>query len=177
MAEEQCRNPEPCLNCVLQSRAGVDAVAECLRRGDPYCDRNYVHCIYASVTHLAIFKLLLEHGVPRRNDLHVFSMIITNSRQEKSVKMVECFIDHGADPNTRDEDGCTPLHIAAVRGNLPVVKALLGCGADRTLVWRYLDTKTPLVETAAEIAEWYEYTDIADTINNWEPLAKSVRFN
>ncbi len=36
----------------------------------------------------------------------------------------------GADPNVRDEDGNTPLHLAAKHGHLGIVKDLVRYGAD-----------------------------------------------
>ncbi len=40
-------------------------------------------------------------------------------------------IEHGADPNARDEgDNATPLHFAAAQGNLESVRVLLDAGAD-----------------------------------------------
>jgi ankyrin repeat protein len=38
--------------------------------------------------------------------------------------------EHGADIDTNDREGNTPLHTAARSGHLPVVKALLAVGAE-----------------------------------------------
>jgi ankyrin repeat protein len=45
--------------------------------------------------------------------------------------VVRVLLDHGADPDVRDEgDSATPLHFAAERGDLDVVRLLLEHGAD-----------------------------------------------
>ena len=45
--------------------------------------------------------------------------------------VVKTLLDAGADPNARDEDGFTPLHVAAGHSKTPaVVKILLDAGAD-----------------------------------------------
>lgn len=41
--------------------------------------------------------------------------------------------DQGVDPNLRDGDGATPLHFAASRGHLSVVRWLLNHGAKLSL--------------------------------------------
>ena len=41
------------------------------------------------------------------------------------VQVSELLLDHGADPNISDENGATPLHRAASKGNLEIVKLLL----------------------------------------------------
>ena len=43
---------------------------------------------------------------------------------------------------SRNNNGCTPLHSAALQGHLEIVALLLKCGADRNI--RNLDDKTPL---------------------------------
>ncbi|RYP15969.1 hypothetical protein DL765_005409 [Monosporascus sp. GIB2] len=45
-----------------------------------------------------------------------------------SLKLVKKLLEMGAMPNTADEDGWTPLQIAASYGNLDVVKALIDAG-------------------------------------------------
>ena len=48
-----------------------------------------------------------------------------------------------AQPNLQDEDGNTALHLACTESNVPVVRALLGAGADVRLA--DIDDETPLV--------------------------------
>jgi hypothetical protein len=50
-------------------------------------------------------------------------------RRGNAYKVIE-FLREGANVNTRDEDGLTPLHNAAANGHLDVVKLLLEKGAD-----------------------------------------------
>ena len=38
-------------------------------------------------------------------------------------------LEAGADPNAKDNSGCTPLHVAARRGSAKVVEALCAVGA------------------------------------------------
>lgn len=54
--------------------------------------------------------------------------------------LVAC-IDGGADVNSRDRDGNTPLHLAASGGDTPFVKILLNRGAD--ILAEDGDGKTP----------------------------------
>ncbi|WP_265033965.1 ankyrin repeat domain-containing protein [Wolbachia endosymbiont (group A) of Sicus ferrugineus] len=42
----------------------------------------------------------------------------------------EYFIQKGADVNAKDKDGNTPLHLAAMKGKIDVVKILLEYNAD-----------------------------------------------
>ena len=43
---------------------------------------------------------------------------------------VELLLKHGADPNTKDDAGLTPLHWAVVRGNRMIIRKLIEKGAD-----------------------------------------------
>jgi uncharacterized protein len=58
---------------------------------------------------------------------------------EKIVKML---LEHGADPNIREQGGFTPLHAAAQNGDVEMIRTLLLGGADLTL--KSDDGKTPL---------------------------------
>ncbi len=89
-------------------------------------------------------RLLLERGadvnaVTRDSFLQisplgcaVASPDVPNPSQDEAVvlSLVELLLRHGADPNGRRRDGMTPLHSAAYRGHLRVIRALLQAGAD-----------------------------------------------
>jgi ankyrin repeat protein len=48
-------------------------------------------------------------------------------------KIVKMLMDHGADPNIREQGGFTPLHAAAENGDEEMIRLLLYGGADLTL--------------------------------------------
>ncbi|XP_068620657.1 ankyrin repeat and LEM domain-containing protein 1-like [Battus philenor] len=49
---------------------------------------------------------------------------------EKSKQCTEIILKHGGDPNLCNEDGITPVHIAAIWGRLDNLKLLIGCGGE-----------------------------------------------
>ena len=57
-------------------------------------------------------------------------------------RIVKMLLEHGADPNIREQGGYTPLHAAAQNGNEEMIRLLLYNGADLTLQGD--DGKTPL---------------------------------
>ena len=64
----------------------------------------------------------------------------------RSSRVVRLLIDYGADINTIDADGDTPLHRAASQGSLEIIKALLNTGAD-------VDAKNDMGLKAASVAK------------------------
>jgi uncharacterized protein len=48
-------------------------------------------------------------------------------------KVVKMLLDHGADPNIREQGGYTPLHAAAQNGDEEMIRVLLYGGADLTI--------------------------------------------
>ncbi|XP_075981383.1 uncharacterized protein LOC142980009 [Anticarsia gemmatalis] len=50
--------------------------------------------------------------------------------EEKSKKCTELLLKSGADPNLCNDDGVTPVHIAAIWGRVDNLKLLIGCGGD-----------------------------------------------
>ena len=64
-------------------------------------------------------------------------------RRKKHTKMVEWFIEQGADVNHTDRGGHTALEFAAAAGNMTVVTLLLQNGARVTRNCKYLSMKMP----------------------------------
>lgn len=60
----------------------------------------------------------------------------------KHIRIVNLLLQHGADPNLREQNGFTPLHAAAQNGDVETIRALLLGGADLTL--KSIDGKTAM---------------------------------
>ena len=65
----------------------------------------------------------MPNGTSLKNDL--FKCVIDNSFED-----IEKLLLQGSDPNQANRDGVTPLIIAALDGNVAIVKALLNKGAE-----------------------------------------------
>ena len=50
---------------------------------------------------------------------------LLQAAQDGKIVAIESLLANGADPNTKDENGYTPLHWAAERGNVAVIEALV----------------------------------------------------
>jgi uncharacterized protein len=59
------------------------------------------------------------------------------------VDIIELLLSFGADPNQRDLNDYTPLHMAVSERNLPAIELLLKGGADPRLRTRIDDCETP----------------------------------
>ena len=71
----------------------------------------------------------------------------SSANQANSERMTQLLLTAGANPRTTDSQGESPLHQAAVHGNLTAVRRLLDSGADTNAAGR--DT-TPLGTAAAQ---------------------------
>ena len=60
-----------------------------------------------------------------------YPVILRQAAFHGRVSSVRKLLELGADPGARDRDGFTPKHLAAQRGHLDVVKALIDAGAAR----------------------------------------------
>ena len=95
-----------------------------------------------------------------RNDINKLSPHgmgpIHHACLEGELEMVECLLQHNADPSLQDIEGWTPLHIAAATHNYELTVRLLAMGAD------------PCVcnndeETASEVAEQEDVQSLLNT--------------
>jgi len=85
--------------------------------------------------------------------------------------VAEVLLDHGADPNVRDKFGMTPLHVAAMRGNMDLVRRLVEVGATT-------EALNCLVKTPADVAEDNEHKDVANYLKGvkYLPIAEASGF-
>jgi ankyrin repeat protein len=79
--------------------------------------------------------------------------------RDDALTILQLLLSFGADPNQRDINDYTPLHLAAAEGLLEAVELLLAAGADPRLRTRIDDYETP-----CEIAEGAGHPRIAERL-------------
>jgi ankyrin repeat protein len=94
--------------------------------------------------HLDSAEYLVKAGAPinapSRNGLKAAP--IQSAAAGGHFKIVKMLLEHGADPNVREQEGYTPLHAAAQNGDEEMIRILLYGGADLTI--KSNNGKTPL---------------------------------
>ncbi|KAF8496174.1 hypothetical protein F5888DRAFT_1835294 [Russula emetica] len=101
----------------LLRHSGADLNVQCFNGNTPLHSAAY----YGDVGMVQVL-LNLEAGV---NVLTKYSITVN-----QLANVARLLLDHGADINTRDNDGWTPLHTAAYCGHIEVVRMLLELGAN-----------------------------------------------
>lgn len=81
------------------------------------------------------------------------------------VECAEILISAGADPNSQDWDGLSPLHYAAGEGQMGVAQLLIQHGADPSL-------QDPQGHTPIDSAEFFGYPEIADFLRTVDSNVK-----
>lgn len=120
----------------------------------PYVDLS-------KVDHIGVVKVLIKKGAkPMDNTLII---AVKNGFTEIS----KLLIDGGSNVNSRDENGQTPLHIAAFKGEVEFVKFLIEKGADVNAKDKYGNTPLNKADptndrrfNATENAKRKEVTDL-----------------
>ncbi len=80
---------------------------------------------------LALVELLLDLGADLNAGTHPALYSLANECPTGGGPLVLTLVSRGADVNAaKNVKRCTPLHMAARRGNLEIAEALLDCGAD-----------------------------------------------
>jgi tetratricopeptide (TPR) repeat protein len=80
------------------------------------------------------------------------------------AEVAKCLLQHGGDPNLRDDTGCTALHLGAAWGNADTLYALLEYGADKTM------TNTRDL-SAQDFARELGRADLAAIVERWDTYA------
>ena len=86
-------------------------------------------------------------------------LLLFTAIEKYDLKGMDILIGHGANPNIADNDGDTPLHVAAIYGRPEAIKLLLGAGADinitnnngeTSLLWAAGNNKTEAMKLLIE---------------------------
>lgn len=118
-------------------------------------DRQRVATNAVSKADTTVLRELFRRGFdPNFGDSNQDTLL----HHSQSAEVTALLLQHGANPNAKNDWGSTPLHEAARYGRVEVVKALLAGGADR-------GAKNHVGQTAADNALSHAHFDVARLID------------
>lgn len=132
------------------------------------CPGGRVPLHYAALNgNLGIINILLSHGAdasPQSNNLRT---PLQEAIAEDRTKAAMLLIKRGASLTACDHEGWTPLHCAAYKKNLDIVKALVASGADveaRTSDWNAKGNERWRRTTPLFLAVWNGQIGVVQTL-------------
>ena len=89
-------------------------------------------CFFGHV-YVAEYLVKAGAGINSRSNNRLKAAPIQSAASRGHRKIVRMLLEHGADPNIREQGGYTPLHAAAQNGDDEMIRLLLYGGADLTI--------------------------------------------
>ena len=108
-------------------------------------------------------KILKEHDFQEIPDVTLLQIA---SKENNEPEIIDLLVKFGANVNAQDAEGFTPLHLAAIHGNLKIVRKLVDLKADVNII-------TTDGKDAAELAHLNEELEIEEYLES--KMASSQR--
>jgi ankyrin repeat protein len=137
-ADMETLDHQACTPMYWAARGGHVEVVKTLISKGATVDNNFPH-LYQTPLLCAVenkradvVELLLQHGADPERKIYDFSALARAAQYDDaaSLNIIRSLLDHGADIETRHQNGQTPLHFAAAGGMEKVFNLLLEKGAD-----------------------------------------------
>ncbi|KAK2812422.1 hypothetical protein FQN50_001423 [Emmonsiellopsis sp. PD_5] len=106
--------------------------------------------------HGAIVRLLLENGQSAAS-INGFTPILNRAARSGTLPVMKILLENGADVNSKNFEGWTPLHVAADAGQDAAVTVLLENGAD-------INSKDAYAQTPLRLATQNGYAAVVRTL-------------
>lgn len=81
-------------------------------------------------------------------------LLLHRAAESSHTEVLETMLACGFDPRTRDKDGVTALHRAAMGGHVDAVRALLHSGAPVDAVDRMFSAASPISGEGPSLSPW-----------------------
>ena len=119
--------------------------------------------------HPRLFEYVRKTGVDLAAIKEKAPGFVFNAAAGGSVEIMKALLDHGLNPDQKDKDGWTPLHLAAVEGKIKMIEFLIAQGLDK-------DARNMKGETAYHVALSAEAIEAADFLKKAGADTSAPRF-